>query len=49
MTKRAGAAIDVELLSGDAEVFLRCHRHHRKSFVDLEQVDVTNAPADFVE
>src|SRR5229473_8711742 len=49
MAERAGAAIDVELLSGDAEIALRRHRHHREGLVDLEQVDVTDAPADLVE
>src|ERR1700730_11367100 len=49
MAERAGAAIDVELFSGDAEVALRRHRHHREGLVDLEQVDVADAPADLVE
>src|SRR6187402_522267 len=37
MAERAGAAVDVELLSDDAEVLLRRHRHHGKSLVDFEQ------------
>ena len=49
MAERAGAAIDVELVSGDAEVALRRHRDDRKRLVDLEQVDVADAPADLVE
>src|SRR6476620_9623074 len=36
MAERAGAAIDVELVSIDAEVALRRHRDDRKRLVDLE-------------
>src|SRR5215468_5495963 len=46
MAERAGAAIDVELFAGNAEVTLRGHRDHRERLVDLEQIDVTDAPAD---
>jgi hypothetical protein len=49
MAERAGAAIDVELFPGNAEIALRRHRHHSEGFVDLEQVDVTDVPADLVE
>src|SRR6266481_6010782 len=47
--ERAGAAVDVQLLAGDAEIALRRHRHHRERLVDLEQVDIADAPADLVE
>ena len=49
MAERAGAAIDVELLARDAEIALRRHRHHGEGFVDLEQIDIADAPADLVE
>jgi hypothetical protein len=49
MAERAGAAIDVQLLAGNAEVALRRHRDHREGFVDLEQIDIADAPADLVE
>src|SRR5258708_13094127 len=49
MTERTGAAVDVQLLPGNAEIALRGHRHHRKRFIDFEQVDVADAPADLVE
>src|SRR5581483_6427519 len=37
MAECAGAAVDVELVSGNAEVLLRGHRDHGKGLVDLEQ------------
>src|SRR2546430_12652206 len=46
MPERAGTAIDVEFFPGNPEIALRRHRHHRKRLVDLEQIDITNAPAD---
>src|SRR5665213_784378 len=49
MAERAGAAIDVQLLAVDAEIALCCHRHHGEGLVDLEQVDIADAPADLVE
>src|SRR6476619_992644 len=49
MAERAGAAIDVEPVPVNAEVALRRHRDHGKRLVDLEQVDVADAPADLVE
>ena len=49
MAERAGAAIDVELFPGNAEVTLRRHRNDRERFVDFEQVDVADRPADLVE
>src|SRR5258708_3506363 len=49
MSERAGAAIDVQSVAGDPEVALRRHRHDREGFVDLEQIDITDAPADLVE
>src|SRR5438552_2027100 len=45
----ASVAIDVELVSGNAKILLRCHRDDGKRFVDLEQVDIADAPADLVE
>src|SRR5438034_8662877 len=49
MAQRAGAAIDVELFTRNTEIALRRHGDDGKGFVDLEQIDVTNAPADLVE
>src|SRR3984893_16321245 len=49
MAERAGAAIDVQLLPRDSKVALRGHRNHRERLVDLEQIDVTDTPADLVE
>jgi hypothetical protein len=49
MAERAGAAIDVEFLAGNSEIALCRHRHHRERLVDLEQVDIADAPADLVE
>ena len=49
VSKRAGAAVDVELVAGNAEIALRRHCHHGEGFVDLEQIDITGAPADLVE
>src|ERR1043166_1889943 len=49
MAERAGAAVDVQLLSGDAEILLRRHRYDGKSFIDLEQIDIAGAPADLVQ
>src|SRR5215468_8467272 len=49
MTERARAAIDVQLLPGNAEVLLRRHGHDRKGLVDLEKVDIADLPADLVE
>src|SRR5580698_964240 len=49
MAERAGAAVDVEFFSGNSEIALRRHRHYRERLVDLEQVNVTDAPADFLE
>jgi hypothetical protein len=49
VAERASAAIDVELFSGNTKIALRGHRDHRKGLVDLEQVDIADAPADFVE
>jgi hypothetical protein len=36
MTKGTGTAIDVQAVTGDAEVALRGHGHDRKGLVDLE-------------
>jgi hypothetical protein len=47
--ERTGAAIDVQFLSGDAEIALCRHRHHRKRFIDLEQIYIADTPADLVE
>src|SRR5882757_9474317 len=49
VSKRAGAAIDVEIVPDNAEIALRRHRHHREGLVDLEQIDIADAPADLVE
>ena len=49
VAERAGAAIDVQLLPGDAEILLRRHRHHGEGFVDFKQIDVADAPADLVQ
>src|SRR5258708_38364948 len=49
VAERAGAAIDVQSVAGNSEGALRRHRHYGKRFVDLEQVDIANAPADLVE
>src|SRR5580692_11344018 len=49
MAERAGAAIDVELFAGDAQVARGRHRHHGEGLVDLEQIDVTDTPADFFQ
>src|SRR6185437_5570577 len=49
MAERAGAAVDVQLVARNSEILLRCHRHHREGLVDLEQVDVADAPADLVQ
>src|SRR3954452_17974991 len=49
MAERAGAAIDVQSVTGNAEVALRSHCDYRKSLVDLEQVDISNAPAYLVQ
>jgi hypothetical protein len=49
MTERAGAAIDVQPLPGDAEILLRRHCHHGKGFVDLEQIDIADVPANLVQ
>src|SRR5207237_2336290 len=38
-----------DLVAGDAEIALRCHRDDGKGLVDFEQIDVLDAPADFVE
>jgi hypothetical protein len=37
-----GAAVDVQLLPGDAKVLLRGHCHHRQRLVDLKQVNVAD-------
>ena len=49
VAERAGAAIDVELSRGMPRSFVRRHRHHRERLVDLEQVDIADAPAGLVE
>src|SRR3954451_20680688 len=47
MSERAGAAIDGQLLARNAEITLRRHGYDREGLVDLEQIDITDAPADF--
>src|SRR5215212_6758085 len=49
MAERTGAAIDIQSVAGDTQIALRRHRYHRERLVDLEQIDVTNAPAHLVE
>ncbi len=49
MAERAGAAVDVELVARNSEIARRRHRHHGEGFVDFEQVDIADAPADLVE
>src|SRR6185312_12963072 len=49
MAERARAAVDVELVVRHAEFAHRRHRHHRERFVDFEQVDVGNLPADLLQ
>ena len=46
MAERAGTAVDMEFVPGDAEIILCSHLHHGKGFVDLEQIDIADAPAD---
>ena len=43
--ERDGAAVDVELVVRDAEIGHRRHRDARERFVDLEQIDVRDAPS----
>src|SRR6516164_1707198 len=49
MAKRARPAIDVQLLAGNAEVALSRNGHHCERLLDLEQIDVADAPARLVE
>src|SRR5689334_6886632 len=49
MAERASPAIDVQFLAGNSKVSLGGHGDHRERLVDLEQIDLTNAPADLVE
>ncbi len=45
MAERDGAAVDVELLVGDAELALAVDRLAREGLVDLEEVDVVDREA----
>src|ERR1700730_3389975 len=49
MAERTRAAINVEFFARDAEIARRRHRYHRETLIDLEQIDVADAPADLVE
>src|SRR5450432_532350 len=44
MAERTGAAVDIEFVSVNAEVALCRHRHHGERLVDLEQIDIADAP-----
>jgi hypothetical protein len=41
--------LTLSLSWGMREIALRRHRHHGEGLVDLEQVDIADAPADLVE
>ena len=49
MAERGRAAVDVDLVVRDADVAHRDHRHAGERLVDLEQVDVVDAPAGFLQ
>ena len=49
VAERAGAAIDVEFFARDAEIARRRHRYNGECLIDLEQIDVADAPANLVE
>src|ERR1039458_9718002 len=49
MAERAGAAVDVDLLVGKAEIAHGRHRDNGESLVDLEQVDFRKRPANAVK
>ncbi len=45
----AGAAIHIQLVARNAQFLRRRHSDDGKSFVDLEQIDITDMPAALVE
>ncbi len=45
VAKGAGAAVDVEAVARNGEVALCRHGDNRESLVDLEKIDITDAPA----
>ena len=47
--ERSRAAVDVELLVRDAELFHRRHRDDRERLVDFEQIDISDFPADVLQ
>ena len=49
VAERAGAPIDVQPVARDAEIALCRHGNRREGLVDLEEVDVADAPRDLVE
>ena len=49
MTEGASAAVDVDLVAGDAHVLHEGHRDHSEGFVDFPEVYVLHAPADVFE
>src|ERR1700675_3034436 len=44
MAERAGAAMNVEPILGNAEIALCGHGDDRESLVDLEEIDVADGP-----
>ena len=49
MPERDGAAVNVHLLRIDPELLQHCHRLDRKGFVQFEELDVLQVPADLVQ
>src|SRR5262249_9311872 len=49
MSERDGAAGDVDLVGNDSQRSLGGQGHDGKSLVDLEEIDLADGPADFVE
>src|SRR5690606_7918483 len=46
VAQRTCASVYVYLFMWQTEIVHRCHRNHRESFVDLEEINVFEVPSD---